>query len=77
MHARGCRMRCATDQLDRLVRLLGVGVSSLAEGDEADPADLVNQRAQRIASVEHAMDRVRKKFGDAAMIKGLSLDEDE
>ena len=58
-------------------RLLGVGVSSLAEGDEADPADLVNQRAQRIASVEHAMDRVRKKFGDAAMIKGLSLDEDE
>jgi DNA polymerase-4 len=58
-------------------RLLGVGVSSLAEGDTADPADLVNQRAQRIASAEHAMDSVRKKFGDAAMIKGLALDEDE
>jgi DNA polymerase-4 len=58
-------------------RLLGVGVSSLVEGDTADPADLVNHRAQRIASAEHAMDSVRKKFGDAAMIKGLALDEDE
>ena len=56
-------------------RLLGVGVSALADGDAADPADLVNHRAQRVASVEHAIDRVRKKFGSNAMIKGLALDD--
>lgn len=56
-------------------RLLGVGVSALADGDAADPADLVNQRAQRVASAEHAIDRVRKKFGNNAMIKGLALDD--
>jgi DNA polymerase-4 len=56
-------------------RLLGVGVSALADGDAADPADLVNQRAQRVASAEHAIDRVRKKFGNDAMIKGLALDD--
>ena len=57
-------------------RLLGVGVSSLAGATEADPDDLVDLRARRTADAEHAMDRLRQKFGDDAVMKGLSLDDD-
>src|SRR5207237_2204147 len=57
-------------------RLLGVGLSGLDDGDVADPAALVDQRAQRTAAAEHAVDRVRKKFGDEAVIRGLALDND-
>jgi DNA polymerase-4 len=58
-------------------RLIGIGVSALAAAEEADPADLVNQRAQRTAAAEHAVDRLREKFGREAVVKGLALDEDD
>ena len=58
-------------------RLLGVGVSALADAEDADPADLINQDATRRAAAERAMDRVRGKFGHQAMVKGLELDDDE
>ena len=58
-------------------RLLGVGVSALADAEDADPADLINQDATRRAAAERAMDRVRGKFGHEAMVKGLELDDDE
>jgi len=58
-------------------RLLGVGVSALADGEDADPADLINQDATRRAAAERAMDRVRGKFGHEAMMKGLEFEEDE
>jgi DNA polymerase-4 len=51
-------------------RLIGIGASNLTEG-AADGADLVNQQTMRAAQVEHAIDKVREKFGKAAMIKGL------
>lgn len=57
-------------------RLLGVGVSALAGASDADPDDLVDFRARRTADAEHAMDRLRKKFGDDAVVKGLTLDDD-
>jgi len=57
-------------------RLIGVGVSALAEGADADPADLVDRRAQRTAAAERAVDAVRSRFGSGAVIKGLALDED-
>jgi DNA polymerase-4 len=57
-------------------RLLGIGLSGLCAAKDADPADLIDQRAQRTAAAEHAVDRVRKKFGDDAVIKGLALEED-
>ncbi len=56
-------------------RLLGIGVSALSSGDEADPADLVNAHAQRTAAAEHAMDRLRDRFGRAAVIKGRSIED--
>jgi DNA polymerase-4 len=52
-------------------RLLGVGLSALANGDEADPADLVDGRA---AQAEHAIDNVRARFGDDAVVRGLAFE---
>ncbi len=52
-------------------RLLGVGVSALAPAEEADPADFVDARA---AEAEHAVDRVRARFGDDAVIRGLAFE---
>jgi len=55
-------------------RLLGVGVSSIVTADEADPADLVDGRA---AQAEHAVDRVRARFGDDAVVRGLAFEGPE
>jgi DNA polymerase-4 len=55
-------------------RLLGVGVSALAAADQADPADLVDGRA---AQAEHAVDNVRARFGDDAVVRGLAFERPE
>ena len=52
-------------------RLVGIGVSALAAAEGADHADLLDRRA---AEAEEAIDRLREKFGDGAVIRGLSLD---
>lgn len=53
-------------------RLIGIGVSHLVEGDDADLADLLDRRT---AQAEQAIDRLRAKFGRGAVIRGLALDE--
>ena len=58
-------------------RLLGVGVSALADAEDADPADLIDTGATRRAAAERAIDRVRGKFGHEAMVKGLAFDREE
>jgi DNA polymerase-4 len=55
-------------------RLIGVGASALVTSDQADPADLVDGRA---AIAEHAVDRVRARFGDDAVIRGLAFERPE
>ena len=55
-------------------RLLGVGVSALAAADEADPADLVDGRT---AQAEHAIDSVRARFGEGAVVRGLAFEPPE
>ncbi len=52
-------------------RLLGVGVSALTTADQADPADFVDARA---AEAEHALDRVRARFGEDAVVRGLAFE---
>ena len=52
-------------------RLLGVGLSALVDSAEADPADLVDGRS---AKAEHAMDRLRARFGDDAVVRGLAFE---
>jgi DNA polymerase-4 len=55
-------------------RLLGVGVSAITTADEADPADFVDSRA---AEAEHALDRVRARFGEDAVVRGLAFERPE
>ena len=76
----GTIFNAARDMLSREIngtryRLLGVGVSALTEADGADPADLIDHNAGRRAAAERAVDRVRRKFGADAMVKGLTLDD--
>jgi DNA polymerase-4 len=55
-------------------RLIGIGVSGLCDAKEADLTDLLDRRS---AEAEHAIDRLRAKFGDDAVIKGLAFDREE
>ncbi len=55
-------------------RLLGVGLSALINAEQADPADLVDGRT---ADAEHAVDRVRARFGDDAVVRGLAFERPE
>jgi DNA polymerase-4 len=54
-------------------RLVGVGLSGLVPGEQCDEADLIDVDARRKDAAEHAMDRVRSKFGTGAIRKGRSL----
>ena len=57
-------------------RLIGIGVSEIAEAEKADPTDLLDLTGRRNAAAEHAVDRLRAKFGRAAVVRGLALDSD-
>ncbi|MCF8477846.1 MAG: DNA polymerase IV [Pseudolabrys sp.] len=54
-------------------RLIGIGVSQLEDATGDDLSDLIDRRG---AKAEHAVDRLREKFGKDAVLKGLSLDEE-
>lgn len=51
-------------------RLIGIGVSGLGEASGADPADLIEPGIARKAAAERAMDRVRNRFGNDAVVRG-------
>jgi len=55
-------------------RLIGIGVSNLEEVEGDDFADLIDRRA---AEAEHAVDRLRSKFGRDVVVKGLTFDDDQ
>src|SRR6201996_4541769 len=55
-------------------RLMGTGVSALRKGSEADDTDMLDRRA---AHAERAMDGLRKRFGSAAVIRGIAYDGPE
>jgi DNA polymerase-4 len=52
-------------------RLIGVGVSAITPAADADDMDLLDRRA---AEAEHAIDRLRERYGEAAVVKGLAFD---
>ncbi|MGO4717026.1 DNA polymerase IV [Bradyrhizobium sp. 2TAF24] len=53
-------------------RLIGAGVSALKPGaSAADDTDMLDRRS---AHAERAMDDLRKKFGSAAVIRGIAYD---
>jgi DNA polymerase-4 len=57
-------------------RLIGIGVTVLSHAAEADPADLVDEQGRRSAAAERAVDRLRERFGHAAVIRGIAFEED-
>ena len=57
-------------------RLIGIGMSALADATEADPADLVDVSGRRNAAAEHAVDALRAKFGRDAVIRGIALEDE-
>jgi DNA polymerase IV len=58
-------------------RLLGIGVSALVTAGHADASDFLEPRASRIGAAEHAIDRLRGRFGRDAVFRGLAFDGDE
>ncbi|MDB5619212.1 MAG: DNA-directed polymerase [Tardiphaga sp.] len=50
-------------------RLIGTGVSALTPGSQAGDTDMIDRRS---ADAERAMDDLRKKFGNAAVIRGIA-----
>lgn len=54
-------------------RLLGVGISNICDGEQCDPADLIDREAEKRAAAERAMDKMRAKFGKDVVGKGRSL----
>jgi DNA polymerase-4 len=55
-------------------RLMGTGVSALRPGSQADDTDMLDRRA---ADAERAMDDLRRKFGQAAVIRGIAYEGPE
>ncbi len=55
-------------------RLMGAGVSALAPGSRFDATDMLDRRSTH---AERAMDDLRKRFGDAAVIRGIAYDGPE
>ena len=54
-------------------RLIGIGVTDLCDPVLADPPDLVDHNAGRRAAAEAAMDKLRAKFGTAAVETGYTF----
>jgi len=57
-------------------RLIGIGTSQFADPEFADQADLLDDSIDTFAKVEGAMESVREKFGDPAILKGRTLLKD-
>jgi DNA polymerase-4 len=55
-------------------RLMGTGVSALKPGSTAADTDMLDRRS---AHAERAIDNLRKKFGNAAVIRGIAYDGPE
>ncbi|MCX8281717.1 DNA polymerase IV [Phyllobacterium sp. 0TCS1.6C] len=54
-------------------RLIGIGVSDLADDGRADPLDLVDIQGTKRAVAETAMDKLRLKFGNDAVETGYTF----
>jgi DNA polymerase-4 len=70
--------RIARDMLKRETdgtpfRLLGAGLHNICAAADCDPDDLVDRSRAKQAKAEHAMDKLRAKFGGEAVGKGRSL----
>ncbi|HEX7964465.1 MAG TPA: DNA polymerase IV [Gammaproteobacteria bacterium] len=72
--ARGLLVRWLEEHPHRQLRLLGVGARDFAGDEQQDLFDESRARRQRL---ESASDAVRDRFGDSALRRGVSLDDDQ
>lgn len=54
-------------------RLLGIGIANLVSDAQGDPDDLFDPLEGKRADAEHAMDRLRQKFGNDSIEKGIGF----
>ena len=54
-------------------RLIGLGAADLRPGADADRADLLDRSLPRQKATAEAIDAVRAKFGDNALVRGITL----
>ena len=54
-------------------RLIGIGFSQLQTNTQADQANLFDHDRNKRADVEHAMDKIRGKFGKTSIEKGIGF----
>ncbi|MCV6603042.1 MAG: DNA polymerase IV [Cohaesibacter sp.] len=54
-------------------RLIGIGIGELCDAEQADPPDLIDERATKRAKAELAMDKLSEKFGARTVELGLTL----
>ncbi len=54
-------------------RLIGIGVSGLLPAGEADRGDLLDHSLKRDIATEAALDAIRARFGDKAVIRGTGI----
>jgi DNA polymerase-4 len=54
-------------------RLIGIGANPLAPRDAADHGDLADIETPRLAAAQAAIDALRERFGETAVIKGRAL----
>lgn len=56
-------------------RLIGIGFANLVSADEADPGSLLDPLEGKRVDAERAIDRVRIKFGNQAIGKGIGFEK--
>jgi DNA polymerase-4 len=71
---RAARELLAPEARGAAYRLIGIGASLLGPAEEADPPDLLDPGAARRAQVERAIDAVRAKLGQRAIVKGRGFE---
>lgn len=54
-------------------RLIGVGISQIVDAEMADPLDMLDPEANRRATAERAMDKLRARFGNGSIVKGRTM----
>ena len=54
-------------------RLIGVGIADLGPAEEADRGDLLDTRVGKEKATEAAIDELRAKFGETAIVKGIAF----
>jgi DNA polymerase IV len=68
------RSMLVKEALGTRFRLIGIGISHLCDAALGDRGDLADHAAIRERAAETAIDRLRDKFGEAAIVRGIVFD---